>query len=295
MAMIHVNRGATNLGAFSEEDVREGLRAGRFQATDLGWHEGMASWKPLSQFPEFGGTPTAPPAQAAVVSASTPSGGGAPAASAEPRSGLPWEHRKERGFFGAFIDTLMMALTKPGTAFSVMRTEGGLGDPLLYAVIGGSFGYVIYLLFMMLVPSMAFLGDRNNALAGVFGMGAGMIFAIIVVPIALAAGVFIGSGILHLCLMIVGGAKQGFETTFRVVCFSIGSTYPLIIVPFCGGMVAGIWAIVLQCIGIARAHEIETGRATLAVLLPIIVCCGGGLLLGFMFGGMAALQHNWNQ
>jgi len=28
--MIHVNRGATALGIFSEEDVREGLRTGRF-------------------------------------------------------------------------------------------------------------------------------------------------------------------------------------------------------------------------------------------------------------------------
>ncbi|MEY2439766.1 MAG: hypothetical protein QOI34_1151, partial [Verrucomicrobiota bacterium] len=30
MAMIHVNRSGTNLGTFSEEDVRAGLRAGRF-------------------------------------------------------------------------------------------------------------------------------------------------------------------------------------------------------------------------------------------------------------------------
>jgi len=28
MAMIHVSRGATSLGAFSEEEVREGLRTG---------------------------------------------------------------------------------------------------------------------------------------------------------------------------------------------------------------------------------------------------------------------------
>jgi hypothetical protein len=40
--MINVNRGATSLGAFSEEDVRDGLRTGRFLPTDLGWREGMA-------------------------------------------------------------------------------------------------------------------------------------------------------------------------------------------------------------------------------------------------------------
>src|SRR5213082_525526 len=53
MAMIHVNRGATSLGAFPEEQVREGIRAGRFLSSDLGWREGMANWQPLSQFAEF--------------------------------------------------------------------------------------------------------------------------------------------------------------------------------------------------------------------------------------------------
>ena len=53
MAMIHVNRGATSLGVFPEEQVREGIRAGRFLPSDLGWREGMASWQPLSEFTEF--------------------------------------------------------------------------------------------------------------------------------------------------------------------------------------------------------------------------------------------------
>jgi hypothetical protein len=65
MAMIHVNRGTTSLGVFSEQEVREGLSVGRFAPTDIGWREGMATWQPLSQFPEFGGAaaPAVPPVQ----------------------------------------------------------------------------------------------------------------------------------------------------------------------------------------------------------------------------------------
>ncbi|PYI96461.1 MAG: hypothetical protein DMF00_14885, partial [Verrucomicrobia bacterium] len=65
MAMIHVNRGTTSLGVFSENEVREGLSAGRFAPTDIGWREGMANWQPLSQFPEFAGAvaPAVPPVQ----------------------------------------------------------------------------------------------------------------------------------------------------------------------------------------------------------------------------------------
>ena len=67
--MIHVNRGTTSLGVFSEQEIREGLSAGRFAPTDIGWREGMATWQPLSQFPEFGGVaaPAVPPVQPGAV------------------------------------------------------------------------------------------------------------------------------------------------------------------------------------------------------------------------------------
>jgi hypothetical protein len=288
MAMMHVNRSGTTLGIFSEEDVRAGLRAGRFAPTDLGWREGMPQWQPLSQFPEFvadvGGTAAAPapgPAPAAAMPPPAPLVP-APAPTLLPRSGLPWENRQQRGFLPAFFDTLVLVLSKPADAFTVMKREGGFGDPLIYGLIGGCFGYVIYLLFILLMPSLAMFGDRNNTLTGFIGVGFGLVVCIILVPLFVALILFIGAAILHVCLMIVGGAKQPFETTFRVLCFALGSTYPLIIVPFCGGVIAGIWGVVLQCIGLAKAHETDVGRAVLAVFLPLIVCCGFGIILAML-------------
>jgi hypothetical protein len=301
MATIHVNRGATSLGAFPEEQVREGIRGGRFLGTDLGWKEGMANWQPLSQFSEFAQDfptasaaavppPQAPAAPATVVAGSTTAG-------VLPRSGLPWDLRHSKGFFSAFIETLQIVLTRPGEAFTAMQREGGLGEPLLYGLIGGTFGYLFYLLFILFMPSLAFMGggNRHNAFAGMFGMGAGVMLAVIFVPIGLTILIFLAAAILHVCLMIVGGAKQAFETTFRVVCFSIGSTYPLMIVPLCGGAVASIWSLVLYCIGLARTHETDTGRAVLAVFLPIIVCCGLWIVCIMIFGGIGAMMQHSNQ
>ena len=285
MATIHITRGTTSLGTFSEEEVREGLRTGRFVANDLGWKEGMATWEPLSKFSEFAGAAPPPAATSTIAPA-------VPGSTAAPRSGLPWERRRELGLVKAFTDTLLMVLTKPAEAFTVMKREGGLVEPLIYAVIGGSFGVLVYCLFVFLLQSIGFMADSRSAMAGIVGMGIGFVIAIILMPLFIAIWMFIGAGILHLCLMIVGGAKQSFETTFRVVCFSIGSAYPLLVVPFCGNLVAGIWAIVLYCIGLARAHETDTGRAVLAVFLPLIVCCGGGFLLAMLFGGIGALS-NW--
>jgi hypothetical protein len=276
MAMIHVNRGATSLGVFSEEEVREGLRTGRFVQGDIGWREGMANWQPLSQFPEFGAVAAeAPPMQTTPV-----------AEPAAVRPGLPWERRQERGLFNAFIETLIMVLTKPGEAFMVMRREGGLGEPLLYAVIGSSFGVIAYCLFALLLPSATSFGAKENPALHLFGAGIGSVFLIIFVPIFVAIGAFITAGILHVCLMIVGGANRPFETTFRVVCFSMGSADPLMIIPFCGGLISGVWRIVVNCIGLARAHDTDTGKAVFAVFLPLIVCCGGTIIAAVMFGAL---------
>jgi hypothetical protein len=284
MAMIHVNRGATNLGVFSEEEVREGLRTGRFVPTDIGWREGMANWQPLSQFPELGAAaPAAPPAH---ISA------GATSEAAAPRSGLPWDHRQERGFFNAFVETLVIVLTKPGEAFMAMKREGGLGEPLIYALIGGCIGGVVSFLFSLGLQSVGLFADRHDTFAAMAGMGAGSAAFIVLLPLFIIMGLFIGSAIVHLCLMIVGGANQSFETTFRVLAFSQGSTGPLQMVPICGGLIAGVWALVCNCIGLARAHETDTGRAVLAVFLPLIVCCGGGLLIAFMFVGAWSASHH---
>jgi len=280
MAMIHVNRGATSLGAFSEEEVREGLRTGRFVPTDIGWREGMANWQPLSQFPELeAAAPATPPAQIGV---------GTTSEGAAARSGLPWEHRQERGLFNAFVETLVMVLTKPGEAFTIMKREGGLGEPLIYALIGGCLGGIVSLLFSLGLQSVGFFADRHDTFAVMTGMGVGSVGFIVLVPLFIVIGLFIGSAIVHLCLMIVGGANRSFETTFRVIAFSQGSTGPLQMIPICGGLIAGVWALVCNCIGLARAHETDAGRAVLAVFLPLIVCCGGVLLIALMFGGLGA-------
>src|SRR5437773_4031286 len=111
MAMIHVNRGATGLGTFSEEEVREGLSTGRFVPTDLGWREGMASWKPLSQFSEFEAAAPAPP----------PPQFGAPPTAKTPAapSGLRWDHRQEKGFFTASFKTWLRVWVRLEAAFIV--------------------------------------------------------------------------------------------------------------------------------------------------------------------------------
>src|SRR5438552_13366374 len=291
MATFHINRNGTNLGTFSEDEVRDGLRGGKFFGTDLGWREGMATWEPLAQISEFAqeagpGGAAGPQPQFTGASTITPT------ATIAPRSGLPWDDRQQKGFFTAFVETLQMVLTRPAEAFMAMKREGGFGEPLIYGVIGASVGGIVSFLFSLALQSFGFFANHRNAFGAITGMGIGSVAFVILFPLAIIIGLFIGAAIIHLCLMIVGGANQPFETTFRVLAFTQGATGVLQVIPICGGVIAAVWGLVVNCIGLARAHETDTGRAVLAVFLPVILCCGLGFVILFMVGGLAALGHH---
>jgi hypothetical protein len=104
---------------------------------------------------------------------------------------------------------------------------------------------------------------------------------VILAPVLVIIGVFIAAAVLHLMLMIVGGANSGFEASVRVVCYAQTAQLAAVI-PLCGGLVAAVWAVVLYVVGLAAAHRTTTGKAVLAVVLPVVLCCGLMAILLFM-------------
>jgi hypothetical protein len=287
--MIHVARDGAKLGEFTLEQIQEGLRTGQFRSTDLGWQSGMADWRPLS---ELAGAAAAP---AAGAPSTLPLATAAPGVSAgSPGAGLPWEHRAQLGLFKAWFDTVSLLITKPSEAFTMMRPEGGLMDPLLFGLIGGSIGSVMASLYQLLLRSFGF-GVQNDVFFNRFGLGVSSfaIIDIVFTPVKVALGLFICGAILHLCLMLFGGASRPFETTFRVFAYATGAAYLFCLVPACGGLVALVYLIVLATTGLARAHQTTTGKALMAVLSPIILCCVFAGLLALLVGGALAeyMQH----
>jgi ABC-type molybdate transport system permease subunit len=82
----------------------------------------------------------------------------------------------------------------------------------------------------------------------------------------------------------------------RVVCFTAGSANLFSMIPVCGWLIALVYTIVLECIGLARAHETTTGKALIAVLLPIFLCCCVmGILIAAIFGSLGAFAEYFNQ
>jgi len=99
---IHVARNSAQLGVFAPEDIIAGLSSGRFHASDLAWRDGMPTWTPLGDWPEF---------RAAGVPASP----GAAIAEAPAASMIPWEQGKS---LGSFFATVKLAIVNPAALSS---------------------------------------------------------------------------------------------------------------------------------------------------------------------------------
>jgi hypothetical protein len=208
------------------------------------------------------------------------------------REKTPWEDREARGFFGGLFTTVSNTLFRPSEFFRKMPVTGGLTDPLLYALIVGMIGlmfsYFWQILLQGAIEDTMFPGMK--AIAGQHMLrGIGMAVLAFFSPFLVILWLFICSGVLHLFLMMVKGARSGFEATFRVVAYG-SSTNLFLIIPFCGSIFAGVWAIVITIIGLREAHETTGGKAAVAVFFPIVVCCGLILAAIALFVGFAAVS-----
>jgi len=187
------------------------------------------------------------------------------------RTGLAWERRLELGPGAAVLGTVREVVFTPAAAFRVMRREGGWAEPLGFAVLVGSVGVWAAQAWDMLMRTL---------LAGIAGTGAQEIAAAniaevwfaLFAPFLVCAATFFGAALVHLLLLMFGGAPQPYETTFRVVCYS-WSVGVFNIIPICGVLVGTVWRIVVQIIGVREAQEVPTGRAAAAVLVPVLLAC----------------------
>ncbi len=214
------------------------------------------------------------------------------AAAGEDTSGrqrTPWEDREAKGFFRGLFQTANEALFRPSQFFRTMSVTGGLTDPLLFGLILGMVGFLFSAVWKIaLHGSMQGLipGMLSNSGPDMF-QGVGLALFAFFSPFFIILGMFVSAGILHVCLMMVKGAKAGFEATFRVVAFA-SSAQIFAVIPACGSLIVGIWALVLYIVGLREAHETSGSKAGFAVFLPLIVCCGLLLFaLALMLGAAA--------
>jgi len=207
---------------------------------------------------------------------------------------LPWEARETRGLLPSFFDTLGLIVTRPAEAWARMRQSGDTTSPLLFgtAICWLSMALQGILFRLIAAPALpAFLQRRFGTLSR-FG-GTGLAVRLIVAPFVILIALFIGAAILHFCCMLTGAlqnSRSGFEGTLRVVCYSEVSSLASII-PVVGVLIGIIWWMVLAVQGVQRLHQTTSGKALAAVLIPVVVCCGGLILVGLAIGAAVVSRH----
>lgn len=210
-------------------------------------------------------------------------------------SGTPWERRERIGFLAGLVETTQQVFSRPAEFFRGMPVTGGLGGPLLYGVAVGYVGLlasaVYNTIFQALVGPELFglprRGELERLLPYLQG-GLGLAMQLILGPLLIAVGLFIFAAIVHLLLMLLGGAPRGFEATFRVGCYAEAAAL-LRVIPFCGSPLSAACFLFLAIIGLSEAHGISKGRAALAVLLPLLLaCCCCAAAIALVVGGFAS-------
>ena len=213
----------------------------------------------------------------------------------DPEGPPTWDD--EGPFFSRIWNTFVGTMVHPSAFFSQIPTDAGISKPLLYAIIVGSIGMICAAIwqFIFLSLEVPFFTPKQNELPPMMSsLFTPLIFAawIVLSPVFIVIWSFIYAGILHLSLMIIKGNEQGFEATYRAVTYST-STYLFNLIPFCGGVIGGIWQVVITIIGLKETHGISTGKAIVAWILPIIFCCGCGIVL-FALGMMGAVGSSFS-
>ena len=219
------------------------------------------------------------------------------------RSGLPWDNRERAD--SPFWGTIKLVLGSPTKAFYLMRRTGGLGGPLSFCVFGVLTGFAatvgyntaLQLVTVILAVSRGPQEGAPPASAVIVGFlvfaAVGVVGGLAMSAIGAVIAAFLYGGLFHLFLKLVGGADHPFETTFRVVCYSLGATSVYQLIPGCGGLIGAVSNLVTLIIGIYAAHETSGGKAAAAVLLPMIVISAlCGILVFATFTAFSGMIQN---
>jgi len=269
MALIHISRDREMLGKFTEVEVADGLRSGRFLPGDLAWQEPMETWKPLSTFthltedlPEQGSglPPTMPPVLP------------------EPA----WERGEGLLRGRDLVASIRQILVEPIRTFQALPPEGGLAKPLQMAILAcwatGALALAYQFMAALINPEM-FFGEASKSLTPPL-MAVAFVGAWIVMPIFIVFGIFLSAAGFHLGLVLTGGANKPFAATVRTLAYVTAATSVLQIVPLCGGYLYPLANVIYSVFALREVHRTDLWRVVVAALIVFLLCCG-------VFVGMA--------
>jgi len=205
---------------------------------------------------------------------------GAPPPAAPPAAVIPWEE-PGRSWLSAAIETVKLLIASPRAAYERVPVRADVLRPVLFALLLGWIGLLFSAMWELTVGDMI----RNMMPQSGQPSPPRLVYVIMMMfgPVVVAVGLLVSSALIHLGLMLVGGAKNGFVATLRAISYAQAANIAMVL-PFCGSLIASVGLIVLQVIGISVLHRIPIGKAIVAVLIPLVACCACFATIFGIFG-----------
>ncbi len=202
-----------------------------------------------------------------------------------------WERIEEIGFFRALAQSIGEILFHPRQTFSRLPHRAALGWPLLFLLIVGTVATAVATGYEVLAGAYSIASDgpyvRMLQRMGVEEASPDFLQLLPILQIALAPfllifNAFVTAAIFHLSLLLFGGARHGYETTFRTLCYVSGAVHVLAFLPLPFMNLAMLaWFLAGSIAGLSQSHQTAPIRVAAAILVPVILlaCC---LLLGLL-------------
>jgi len=169
----------------------------------------------------------------------------------------------------------------PEGRFDTLTRDKGYADSFIYLLVTVLMTIPFYIAMQFLGPVIG-IASGESAVAAGFGL---VISIATVIGVRLLSVVFsyIGFGIMHILLKLVGG-KADFLKTVQVMIY--GSTPSLLLswIP-CIGWIFGLIGLINIILGAKRVHGISLLRAIVAMLvIPILIAGVVAVLIVLFFG-----------
>jgi hypothetical protein len=166
------------------------------------------------------------------------------------------------------LNTAIKVITNPVGFYREMPKTGGFIEPLIFAVALGLVSGVL-----TAILSIFSLGSVTSFMMG--------LAYIILYPIMVAIGSFIGAAILFIIWKIMG-SQEPYETAYRCMAYAMAIspiTVLLQIIPFIGSILGLAWYLYLIVVSSTEVHKIAQKTALLVfgiifILLAIGTTCG---------------------
>lgn len=173
-------------------------------------------------------------------------------------------------------------IAAPWRFFAAMPDDGGLVPPLVFAVATGLAAGVV-----RLILGLAGWGFYMSA-------GSAML-AIILTPIFVTVGSFIGGGILYLIWQAMG-SKECFETSYRCAAY-VTAIAPIAVllrlIPYAGGVLALAWGCGLLIVASEKVHRIARNKALIVFGIIFVVLAALSLLTEYHARHLLYQLGNW--